>query len=343
MKILSFLFILSIFSDAGSEIIKLNTIEERQSVLRDEINDLEAIIFLQDTAIFTFENQIDKLEKDINTKRLFLNQRLKALFMFKVPDNLFFLYTLKNMEDYFLLSSYISYLIKKDYQIIKDFEADIYRLNDTRLLLEKEKLDLSLKKVSLNEKLKKLKQIILEKQKLLKVLIANKKTVEKYKERKVSSDNKISTLVITKQVKNKVDVKSEIFQTLKKPILEGKLIVSYGRVWNSKLKNWTYNNGVLIESNYGQNVYSVKKGEVKYSGWIDGYGKVLIVSHPDGLFSVYAHLSKFLFRQGDKVADGATIAYVGDTGSVEEPALYFELRFFSDNIDPSPLFVSLFK
>lgn len=341
MKILSFLFLLSIFSEAGLEISKLNEIEEKQSLLRDEVNDLESVIFLQDTAIFTFENQIDKLEKDINTKKLFLNQRLRALLMFELPDDLFFLYTLKNIDDYFLLSSYISYLIKKDYNNIKDLEADIYRLNDTRLLLEKEKLDLSVKKASLNEKITKLKQIILEKQKLLKVLSSSKKSVEKYKERKVFSDNRISLIAASKPESKVVDVKINIFKDLKKPLSEGVIVGSYGKFWNSKLKNWTYNNGVLIKSNYGQNVYSVKKGQVKYSGWIDGYGKVLIVAHSNGVFSVYAHLSKILFKQGDSVEGGATIAYVGDTGSVEEPTLYFELRFFSDNIDPSPLISSL--
>ena len=79
-------------------------------------------------------------------------------------------------------------------------------------------------------------------------------------------------------------------------------------------------------------------GSVSFSGWILGYGKVLILSHKNGFFSVYGHLSRAVFNTGDIVSKGAVIAYVGDTGSVESPSLYFELRQGRNNIDPTPLF-----
>jgi septal ring factor EnvC (AmiA/AmiB activator) len=129
----------------------------------------------------------------------------------------------------------------------------------------------------------------------------------------------------------------KIFDNMIAPI-KGKLISSFGRVWDQRIRNWTYNKGVTLACEYGKEVRAVDAGSVSFSGWILGYGRVLILSHKNDVFSVYAHLSRVVFNTGDIVSKGAVIAYTGDTGSVENPALYFELRQGRNNIDPRPLF-----
>jgi murein DD-endopeptidase MepM/ murein hydrolase activator NlpD len=53
--------------------------------------------------------------------------------------------------------------------------------------------------------------------------------------------------------------------------------------------------------------------------------------------SAYAHNETLLVKRGDRVKRGQTIARVGQTGSVTEPQLHFELRRGTEAVNPIPL------
>jgi len=330
-------FILLAQDNNSFDLNSLDNIEIKHSKIRDEVYDLNQIIEVQALTIKTFENEIISIDKEINIKKEFLNQRLKILFMFLVPDELYFLYSLKSFEDYELLSSYSKYLYKKDIEEIETLKAKIYKLNDLRLLLEKEIQNIDEKKVKLSLKLEELETLLTQKKSILKKIENDKNKMKAYKKRINTSDEKISKILKSKD-DNKTNEYKNLF-TLKKPIkAKVRILKKYGKQWDSNLRNWTFNNGILLKTSYGESVYAVKKGTVKFSGWLPGYGKVLILAHEEGLFSVYAHLLRSLVNEGSMVEASEIIAYTGDTGSVKEASLYFELRFYANNIDPSYLF-----
>ena len=74
------------------------------------------------------------------------------------------------------------------------------------------------------------------------------------------------------------------------------------------------------------------------SGWNGGYGQMVIISHPNGTQTIYAHLSKILVNTGDKVAQGQLIGKVGSTGKSTGPHLHFEIRGTS----PRPILSKLY-
>ncbi|MBX9689650.1 MAG: peptidoglycan DD-metalloendopeptidase family protein [Candidatus Obscuribacterales bacterium] len=67
-------------------------------------------------------------------------------------------------------------------------------------------------------------------------------------------------------------------------------------------------------------------GNVLYSGWYGGYGKVVIVSHGNGLATLYAHMSKVNASAGQNVSKGDVVGYEGSTGFSTGPHLHFEVR-----------------
>jgi len=335
---LKFFFLFSLFANQNSyDFISLDKIEKEHSKITDEIFDLNQIIEIQNVGIKTFETEIINLDKDINIKNELLNQRLKILFMFLIPEDLYFLNSLKNFEDYDLLSSYAKYLYKKDIIDLENLKLKIYKLNDLRLVLEAEKQSIDEKKLKLNNKLKDLELIYNQKKILIKKIQNDKNNAKAYSKRFLDSEKQISKIIKPKDNIKKLEFES--LNKLIKPIKsKTKIIKKFGKNWDSKLRNWVFNNGLLLKVNYSENIYAVKKGTVKFSGWLTGYGKVVVISHDEGLFSVYAHLLKALVNENSVVESGALIAYAGDTGSVNEASLYFELRFYANNIDPSWLF-----
>ena len=80
---------------------------------------------------------------------------------------------------------------------------------------------------------------------------------------------------------------------------------------------------------------AVYPGSIAYAGWLNGYGETIIIDHGDHYYSLYAHNYKLLKAVGEKTAAGEKIGESGDTGSLRGAGLYFELRHFSESLDPS--------
>ncbi len=66
------------------------------------------------------------------------------------------------------------------------------------------------------------------------------------------------------------------------------------------------------------------------TGWSGGYGNVIIIQHPNGAQTLYAHLSKILVTVGETVEQRQTIGLSGSTGRSTGPHLHFEIRHWGD-------------
>jgi septal ring factor EnvC (AmiA/AmiB activator) len=114
----------------------------------------------------------------------------------------------------------------------------------------------------------------------------------------------------------------------------GELVRGFGRNVHPRFKTVTEHNGISIAAAIGSPVYVVADGTVQYVNWLPGYGQCVIVNHGSGYYTFYAHTSTVLAAEGDTVTAGQLIAEVGDTGSLEGPQLYFELRDGKWPVDP---------
>jgi len=97
-----------------------------------------------------------------------------------------------------------------------------------------------------------------------------------------------------------------------------------------------FHRGVDLAVKSGTDIYPVKEGVVKFSGWQPGYGRMVIVEHDDGLETVYAHNSSNLVQPGERVSPDAAIAKSGSSGRSTGPHLHFEVREGGKAIDPMP-------
>jgi septal ring factor EnvC (AmiA/AmiB activator) len=92
--------------------------------------------------------------------------------------------------------------------------------------------------------------------------------------------------------------------------------------------------GVMLDVPAGETVRAVYDGTVVFADWFPAFGLLLIIDHGDGYMSLYAHLGHLLKAPGDRVSTGEPIASAGDTGGLEEAALYFEIRHNGEPRDP---------
>ncbi len=96
--------------------------------------------------------------------------------------------------------------------------------------------------------------------------------------------------------------------------------------------------GVFIAAPEGTPVRAVATGTVVFSGWLRGFGNLVIVDHDDDFLSVYGSNAAILRQVGDEVRQGDTLAHAGDTGGLAQSGIYFEIRHRGGPIDPMPWF-----
>jgi murein hydrolase activator len=108
---------------------------------------------------------------------------------------------------------------------------------------------------------------------------------------------------------------------------EGRVVSAFGAQVHPRFGTRTFRNGVDIEAGEGRDVAAVFAGHVVYTGWFKGYGNLIILDHDNEYFTLYAHVADILVKEGDDVKQGQRIGTVGDTGSLEGPRLYFEVRY----------------
>ena len=96
--------------------------------------------------------------------------------------------------------------------------------------------------------------------------------------------------------------------------------------------------GINIEVPEGTSVKAAENGTVIYTGsGVEGYGNLVLVRHPNGYVSAYAHLQSISVSKGAVINRGDTIGAAGMTGSVSRPQLHFELRKGATPVDPVPM------
>lgn len=85
--------------------------------------------------------------------------------------------------------------------------------------------------------------------------------------------------------------------------------------------------GIDIGAPKGTPIYAAASGKVLIArtGWSGGYGNMIIVEHPNGTKTLYAHMTKLGTKTGAQVSQGEVIGYVGSTGRSTGPHLHFEV------------------
>ncbi len=120
------------------------------------------------------------------------------------------------------------------------------------------------------------------------------------------------------------------------PVSFGGITSHFGSRNHPVLGRSMLHEGVDLKAEKGTKVYSAADGIVDTTKYNGGYGNMLIVTHAYGFASAYAHLSRFVVRQGDFVKKGQLVAYTGNTGRTSGPHLHYEVRFMNEPINPEP-------
>lgn len=109
----------------------------------------------------------------------------------------------------------------------------------------------------------------------------------------------------------------------------------FGMRFHPILKRKRMHHGLDYLSNIGEEVRAPGNGIVTFIGTKGGYGKVVRINHGYGYETLYAHLSKYKVKKGQKIKRGEIIAITGNSGSLSTgPHLHYEVRHKGVTLNP---------
>ena len=287
------------------------------------------------------EKAIDVLAAERSVLSGRLKARMKAMYVMNngAALNVLFSTGLEDAGAFGRKHKYLSMVMDSDVRLIRGCEENLKKLDDENMRLNGLKSDM---------------------ESALTSAIRHKKGTERLRRSKMTllrgvRREKNKSLSVAKELEEAASELKELLENLRsegggggargivgfasmigrlpKPVA-GKIVSFYGKVRHPKFKTVTFNNGIIIRAPAGKPVKSVHDGKVIYTGWLKGYGQLMILDNGAGFYTLYAYLEKILKERGEEVKKGEEIALVGDTGIDTSAGLYFEIRKKGVSVDP---------
>ncbi|HTR80394.1 MAG TPA: peptidoglycan DD-metalloendopeptidase family protein [Bacteroidota bacterium] len=325
-----------------------NLVRSLLSGLVDEEEQLQASIALA-------SDNITFLEKQISFLKLHYAKYVTAVYKFGRVYDLETLLSSNSINQLYIRIEYLK-------RFSEQRQRDLQKIQEKRQILETEKADLEQKldeqRDVISSKEKEKEFLDYKKKKRAQVLRAirkDKATMKKALVRKNHAAEELEGLITDLVEKERIRKEHEAelarersaererlklkpveepptepgipFQSLKGklpwPVATGAVVAHFGNQVHPVLKTITQNTGIDIAIKSGSTVKSVADGEVAMIHWLPSYGNLVILRHPGGFHTVYAHLSEISVAEGQTVSKGTVIGKSGE--SIGGSLLHFEV------------------
>ncbi|NWF54823.1 MAG: peptidoglycan DD-metalloendopeptidase family protein [Syntrophaceae bacterium] len=328
----------------SSVISQLNTLDRNLVAKERELKDLKKKLGTVDQKVKKATQDLGSLTQNIEAQEALLLNRTVALYKFGDMEAPELLFSSRSYEDFLSTRRYLTTILEQDRKMIDDFRKKQAAVgNYHQQLMEDEQ---ELRSVKRKAELKKgeIQKDLLRKGRLLEG-VRQEKQVHLAAIRELEAASfQLQGLInrLEKELQEKAREKNFVpsgkkFTALRGKLpypVKGKILSTFGRNENSKFNTFTVQKGIEIEAPLGAGIRAVHDGRVLYSDWFKGYGKILIIDHGDGYYTLSGHASSLLKTVGEDVHAGEVVALVGDTGSLKGPCLYFEIRQRGKPLDP---------
>ncbi len=298
-------------------------------------------------SILIVRNEVKKISRKLDRQKTWLRRKVVGMQKYGLSsfgttpgsselktDPLMLLMTAKDIPQAVRKWHYLKRLAEYEYALLKDYSENIKGLKQRQDHLSALMKNLKGQKRQLDKK----KAVLRNKQKQKKRLLASvRKKRNLY--RRMLSELKESSRKLRKLIEESEKIKylqkgfSRAKRNLPWPV-SGVLALPYGSYRDPKFKTPVFRNGIHIKAKEGGAVKAVYSGKVVFADWFKGYGKVVIINHGEGYHTVYANLSEIFLSKGDIIKRGALIGRVGESGMLNAPGLYFEIRYKGKPLNP---------
>jgi septal ring factor EnvC (AmiA/AmiB activator) len=334
----------SLQKEEGNYLERLEQIEKNMAASRSYLSLLEMQIDSVETVISQLKDSLTIAQGKLDSRKSVMEKRLQIAYKRITVSPLMLLLESKNPIEFITRTRYLQEINKYDRKLMNDITASRRQIDNKATVLKVQREELA---TMLSSK-KSEQKMMLEEELLRKTMLSdvrNKKQaytsmISELEEAQKQLNVIIKSLQEKRKKAKKVIVSTVImaFEKRKGKLgwpVEGPVISKFGKVVHPVYQTVTMNNGIDIGASKGEPVRCVAPGTVIHTGWMRGLGQIVIVDHNGGYITVYAHLQEIAVRMDQTVDFGTRLGNVGDTGSMGEACLHFEIRKSTDAFNPS--------
>lgn len=328
----------------SSAISQLNTVDQNLTKKEKERKNLDQKLKGVSRKVERANEDLGFLNQRASAQEALLAERLVALYKFKdggMPEMVF---SSHSYEDLKTSRRYLAVILDQDRRLIEDFRKRESLVRSHREQLQSDEQELQQLKKKAEKKKTEIKKDRGKKEQLLQTVREEKKVHLAAIKDLESASVRLQALIdkLEKQLRAKEKERISIppgkgFASLRGKLphpVTGKILSTFGKNENPKFNTFTLQKGIEIEAPAGAEIRAIQPGRILYSDWFKGYGKILIIDHGGGYYTLSGHASALLRQVGEDVRSGDVVALVGDTGSLRGPCLYFEIRHRGKPLDP---------
>jgi murein DD-endopeptidase MepM/ murein hydrolase activator NlpD len=332
----------------------LGDLNQKTRGASDTLTDLNSKISDLDTQVKKNQKEITQSQISLQHQIKLLNKRARALYINGNEGYLTILLSSQNLYDFLERIDTIVKIMEYDKNLIATIETQNKSLELQKNEIEKKKKETIVLKQQANSQLILIQDTTDEKKNLMAGIVKDKSAYERAIEEEEDKSKAIASMIY--QIQKRKEEKSKkqnssgsntvvtgnssdigkLYSVTGKPTY---ITSPYGWRVHPVLGTKKLHAGMDLGVGIGTQIYALADGEVIYSGWISGYGNVIMIDH-GSLTSLYAHNSSLVGKPGQKVKGGQLISYSGDTGLASGPNMHLEVRKENgEAIDPNPYYV----
>ncbi len=313
-------------SEAQRALEELNAINAQVNAVQTELN----------TAKEEYKIATEKKDKQYEA----LKKRMRFMYEYGDTGYMQVLLESSDFSDFFKRVEYINTIIKYDRNLLKKLEETQLKIDEQVNLISKKKSEIDALQAQQKSKTQELQA---------------KEAAKENALAKVNADIKAQQDVVFSLEKENAKIEAMIREAERKAASSGSTFSYAGGkfIWPVP-SNYTYissgyvarNNPVSGRPEYhsgydipapkGTSVFAVADGVVITSGWVNGYGNTVMISHGSGIVTLYGHNSSLNVSVGQTVSTGDVIAGVGTTGNSTGNHCHFEVRVNGKHTSPAP-------
>ena len=315
---------------------------ESQESLNDQLEKTELSLAKIISKIRAFEKKIDSLNRRIENlneqknnlaaylrkQQYLIKNYIKFLHRQGTEEPLKLILKQQNPKNINRILEYYNYFINARNEKINSYKEKIKELNITQKLISAQKLELMRNRSELRER--KNSFLSLQSSRSLTMKKLNSKINSSKLKLALYADQKANLEILlrkkTHALNNPFSASSKNNFYENKGKLPWPVNANPSNEYDLKSNSSMHSKGWLLKTNAGSPVRVVHDGKIIFANYLKGLGLLMIVSHGDGFMTLYAHNQFLLKKMGDWVLKGEDIARVGNTGGLDEHALYFEVR-----------------
>lgn len=309
----------------------LFTINQRMKDMSKKRDRLTNQLLGTQSDIKSIAGHIVNLEKRLANQRGDLKKAMREMYLLNNQGTLRIIFSAQSSFEFERNLKYLRWLSESSQKLIKNYENNLALLKRKRQQLGGKVQNLS----QLQGRLKEQEIGLVEEQQVKGSLLQRlkKSREEQFKVLKTMRHQ------VAKQ-EEWDDFDTSFFERrgdLAVPV-KGEKVKSYGFISDEKTKTHLAHKGVFFATEAPQPVNSVFQGKIAFAQEIPGYGDTIVIDHGDHYYSVMTYLTKIKVVVGEKIKEGQELGVSGGSSPWFGKGLYFEIRHFSDAIDPEPWF-----